>query len=273
MKRILLSAATAALVASPAIAADLIFKAPPPPLWTWTGFYVGGNLGYSWGNWRASSSQEIFNFESMTASPRLNGIVGGIQAGYNQWVDRRWLWGIEIDGQLTGERDNQSWTDPELPPTTTGRERRDFVPRHGGAATLSHAWKFPDLGTLRLRAGITPAENWLFYVTGGLAVGQTKYSFTFSQPGATLNSPPSPTAYALSISNTRVGYAVGIGAEGWIDPARHNWTVKLEYLYVDLGSVSFNTTDIDGTPLFVGYRARDNILRVGLNYHLSPPSP
>jgi len=124
-------------------------------------------------------------------------------------------------------------------------------------------WKFPWFGTVRLRAGYNPSTNWLFYVTGGLAFGESQYNFNFSQPGAANNFPPSPTTYALSQSQTSVGYAVGAGGE--VKPNR-NWSVKGEYLFVDLGRRTINTRDIDGFPFMVSYSVRDHIARIGLNY-------
>jgi outer membrane immunogenic protein len=56
---------------------------------------------------------------------------------------------------------------------------------------------------------------------------------------------------------------VGAGTEVRLSD---NWSAKFEYLYIDLGNVSIDTRDIDGAPFHVGYRARDHILRVGLNY-------
>lgn len=96
----------------------------------------------------------------------------------------------------------------------------------------------------------------LLYVTGGLAVGEAKYDMTFSQPGA-------GRSYALSDSTTRVGFAVGGGFEKAID---NHWSVKAEYLYVDLGTRSIDTVDVDGAPFHVEYKIRDHIARLGLNY-------
>jgi len=86
----------------------------------------------------------------------------------------------------------------------------------------------------RPASGILASPNWLLYVTGGLAIGGTKYSFTFSQPGAALNNPPTPTNYALASRTTSVGFTLGAGTEYRID---RNWSMKFEYLYVDLGTV------------------------------------
>ncbi len=101
-------------------------------------------------------------------------------------------------------------------------------------------------------------------MTGGLAIGESKYSFTFSQPGAVLNAFGSTaTNYALSSQKTTVGFALGAGTEYRID---RNWSMKFEYLYVDLGTVTINTVDIDGVPFRVDYHVRDHIARIGLNY-------
>ncbi len=216
--------ASTALVGT-AAAADMPVKMPvkaPPVVMIdpWVGPYVGVNIGYSWGPWDSDSNQPVFDFESFNASPKVDGILGGVQAGYNFRLAPQWLLGIEGDIQITGEKAHQDWTDPGLPPTEA--IIGTFVPRPGGPAALSHEWKFPWFGTLRLRAGYNPAENWLLYVTGGLAVGESKYSFNFSQPGAAGN-PSLSHAYALSQSHTNVGYALGGGTEVKLD--RH-WSVK-----------------------------------------------
>jgi len=268
MKIVLASAALVAIAAGAAHAADLrpVYKAPPAVVIDdpWTGFYAGVNIGYSWGRWDADSNQRIFNFESFSDKPKVDGILGGLQAGYNWRVSPQWLFGIEVDAQITGEKRTETWVDPGLPAVgiTT-----DFVPRPGNAATLTSSWDFPWFATLRGRVGYLVSPDWLLYVTGGLAIGETKYSFTFSQPGAVFNNPPTPTNYALSSQKTTVGFALGAGTEYRFD--RH-WSMKFEYLFVDLGTVTINTVDIDGAPFSVGYHVRDHIARVGLNYRFDP---
>jgi outer membrane immunogenic protein len=270
-----------------ALAADLApapapvyTKAPPlPVVYDWTGVYVGANVGYSWGQWNASSNQGIFNFESNYANPRLNGWLGGVQAGYNRQFSNPWVLGIEADIQGTGEKASQYWVDPGVPAATcpqgfTGTPPncvpvfQSFVPQRPGAgpAALNSNWNFPWFGTLRGRAGVTPdaERKWLFYVTGGLAVGESDYSFSWSNPGGA----PGRQAYALSSNQTLWGYTVGAGVEAAISG---RWTAKLEYLYVDLGTQSINTTDVDGAPFSVSNRVRDQIVRVGLNYRFEGP--
>jgi len=272
MKKFVLGVAALAITAGGASAADMAVKAPvyrpAPVVDLWAGFYVGANVGYSWGDWRADSSQRVYDFEQFTARPKVDGVLGGVQAGFNWRMAPQWIFGIEADIQATDEKARQTWTDPGLPntlppPPPPPPPPDDFVPRAGGPANLSHEWKFPWFGTVRLRAGYNPTPGWLLYVTGGLAYGRSEYSFNFTQPGAANNFPPSPTTYALRQSSTDIGYAVGFGGEYKLN--RH-WSVKGEYLFVDLGTRTINTLDIDGVPFRASYAVRDHIGRVGINY-------
>jgi outer membrane immunogenic protein len=259
----LLAAAAFALTIAPALAADLapkpVYKAPPAPVapvYTWTGLYVGANAGYSWGPWDASSNQQLFATEVFTDRAKVNGALGGLQAGYNQQYGQ-WLLGLEADIQITGERDKHTWTDPGsncllddvLIPPTCG----------GGPASVSHEWKFPWFGTLRARGGLLATPNWLLYATGGLAYGESDYDFSFSQPGA-------GRAQTISSHVTKAGWTAGGGVETLF---ASNWSAKLEYLYLDLGTHAVDTRDVDGAPLHIEHRVRDHILRLGLNYHFN----
>ena len=70
-------------------AADMPAKAPRAPAvipYSWTGFYVGANVGYTWGPWDASASQIIFD-PSTTHDAKVNGALGGVQLGYNWQAD------------------------------------------------------------------------------------------------------------------------------------------------------------------------------------------
>src|SRR5271169_2124317 len=99
MRRIGLALLGSIALVGSAVAADLPvkmpIKAPVVVFDPWVGFYAGANIGYSWGPWDSSSNQRIFNFESLSASPKVNGILGGLQAGYNWRLAPQWIWGIE----------------------------------------------------------------------------------------------------------------------------------------------------------------------------------
>jgi outer membrane immunogenic protein len=272
--------------ATSALAADLpapvYTKAPVyvDPGYNWTGFYLGGNLGYSWG--RSSDTSSFTNgagtlLSTSIGSSNLDGIVGGGQAGYN-WQMQSWVWGLEGDIQGTGERgsrDISCATGVCTPSTITTTTRT--VPGFFAAAppTITTTTITPGLaipatltqkidwfGTVRARGGVLVTPRILFYATGGLAYGQVNSSETIS-------------GSAFSASDTRVGYTVGGGIEGAIGG---NWTAKLEYLFVDLGrtSGSFATTipasgggAVTSGALASNYSSHvtDNVLRFGVNYN------
>ena len=118
--------------------------------------------------------------------------------------------------------------------------------------------------TFRPRVGVT-SGNALFYVTGGLAVAD--YSFT---QGAVI--PNCPCGVTATVSKAKVGWAVGAGIEYAVTRA---WSVKGEYLYVDLGSESFNTNlAAGGFPLATfshDVKLTESIGRFGLNYKWGSP--
>src|SRR5450631_2329867 len=106
MKRVLLGSAVASIFAvTSAYAADMAVKYKAPVVAvvdSWTGGYVGLNIGYSWGK-----GDTVLLPTSIFATPlsvNMNGIVGGAQAGYNWQIDRSWVLGIEGDIQGTGEK-------------------------------------------------------------------------------------------------------------------------------------------------------------------------
>lgn len=204
MKRSVLAAAVAVLMAGAASAADLgrgpaPYYAPAPMGggYNWGGFYAGVNAGYEWG--------KVSN-----TSGNPSGLAGGIQGGYN-WQNGQFVYGAETDLQLSGADDT-------------------FAP-----------WKFsnPWFGTLRGRVGYA-MNNILFYGTGGLAYGDLKGELS-----------------GLTETKTEFGWTLGAGMEVGLTP---NWSAKVEYLYMDLGSRTFSITGTDN-----GFSA--SVLRFGVNYH------
>ena len=273
-------------------------KAPPvvDPPFSWTGFYVGGNAGYSWGRARTDQTDtltstpslraftaggvEVFTVGNITfpvigaptvtsgsTSQRSNvdGFVGGLQAGYNWQIDRYWLLGIEADFQGSGERGSGSVC--SLGCGATGAF---------GSASTRMDW----FGTLRGRVGWLPVERVLLYATGGLAYASLRTDYVSG-----INDPFSTFA-AGSARSTRVGYTAGAGVEGAIDK---HWSIKGEYLFMafdpystNLGSASRtvtgptftladrvilpSTTNVNAAS--VRTRFYDHVLRLGVNFHL-----
>src|ERR1700674_4213771 len=225
MKKLLLGTAMSFFMVGGAAAADMYVKAPPP-VWSWTGCYVGGNAGYAWGKANSSETlgggwlinntpQDIAAIQAQgTQSANISGLTGGGQIGCN-WQAGRFVFGIEGDGEYLGLSSSSSSTITD--------------PQFGTPDTNSMSVSIHSLFTLRPRAGLA-FDRSLIYVTGGLAVGNVSYGDTQCYS--------STVCASGSVSSTRTGYAVGGGIEYAIS---NHWTAGAEYLYVNLGSVGFNT--------------------------------
>jgi opacity protein-like surface antigen len=112
--------------------ASMVVKAPPPapvPVYSWTGFYAGGNIGYSWGNANTdvvgNGTQDSLNLAGFgpmfisnpfdfaaSNSARPNGVIGGGQIGYNYQFSPNWVLGFEADIQGSGQRGSGQLADP-----------------------------------------------------------------------------------------------------------------------------------------------------------------
>ena len=213
MKKIILGFAAALLCAASASAADLPprkappLPPPPPPLFSWTGVYVGLNLGGGWlDNYNRQGWGSTFSGVGWWPTYVYNGnnssggVIGGGQIGYNYQVTPLFVVGVETDIQGTsigGSSATGGWW--------------------FGGATRSVSW----FGTVRGRGGYA-FNNVLFYGTLGLAYGQLRAA-----------------TFGLTESHTNVGLAAGFGAEFGFAP---NWSAKVEYLYVDLANSNFLIT-------------------------------
>ncbi|MGD0400230.1 MAG: outer membrane beta-barrel protein [Syntrophobacteraceae bacterium] len=219
---------------------------PAAATYNWTGFYAGLNTGFAkdaGGYSITSSPSGIYDTGDFAD---LAFIFGG-QVGYNfQCCCCPYIvYGIEADINYDGMGDSvtQNFALP-----VAGAPGANF----GTNYTVTQEIDF--FGTLRGRLGYTPADRLLFYITGGLAYGEvsssTSYSVRFMED---------PTFFGSS-SGMLVGWCAGAGGEYAINNC---WSVKLEYLYVDLGSMSY---PIAGTPLTTNISTAQNVFRVGLNY-------
>jgi outer membrane immunogenic protein len=273
MKRYLTAAAFMALSSATAFAADLpartYTKAPPmvAAIYDWSGFYVGANAGgisstadTSITNLAAPPATSYIGTQAInypaiqsvgTQNRSSTGFLGGIQAGYN-WQISNFLLGIESDIAWTDVKNTGSASAPypvSSPPSSFSwgaSVRQDFF------------------ATLRGRAGFT-ADRTLIYVTGGLAISEVKFGKTFTDNYLF----PSGAFGQVSVNKLMTGWTIGIGVEQAITT---NWTIKAEYLYADLGSIS--GTGLITHPSYPLYadsftasaHITDNIFRVGANY-------
>jgi outer membrane immunogenic protein len=146
-----------------------------------------------------------------------------------------------------------------------------FVPVGPFESSLSSEHKLSWFGTVRGRVGVTVTPDLLLYGTGGLAYGRVDASANWFESFEVPDGHFQLQAPA-SVSKTKVGWTAGAGAE-WM--FARNWSAKLEYLYVDLGSESaigdVTENGRRGSEAKVGYtwHTRENIARVGVNYHFN----
>jgi outer membrane immunogenic protein len=253
------------------------------PGYNWTGFYAGLNGGYSWG--RANSNiTGISPFAAIFPIPvvapfrqDVNGGIAGGQAGYNWQVDRKWVLGLEGDIQWSGERSSSLLTvvGPRYGSTIIGipfpGPGPDFNAIITQTASLAHSLEW--FATFRGRAGVLADPQTLLYATGGLAVGEFKYSAQATTsiqvfgPGGTGTAPQGAplviAGAAASSSDTRVGWTLGAGVERKFSP---NWSGKLEYLYMDFGSRTFFSGSLNQADVSF----HDHIFRAGFNYAFNP---
>lgn len=283
MKRIVFGLAAAmSLFATGAVAADLAakpyVKAPVivDPVWSWTGFYVGANGGYSWG--RSRTDVSYFNpvtglaivppAGSITSAAfDMNGGIAGGQAGYN-WQSTNWVFGIEGDLQWSGEKGSAFYNcvGTAIPAGGVCLPGLTFLPAGGLAGTtLTIDQSLQWFGTVRGRVGILATPKVLFYGTGGLAFGEIKTTGRMTG----FDGFGTPIASTGTSSTTRLGWTAGVGVEGKIT---QNWSAKLEYLYMDLGRFDAGTFTLAPTlPISASVSSRftDHILRVGINYQFT----
>ena len=189
------------------LAADVAFpnsismplKALPIANYDWSGFYVGGHVGYGRGYGR-----NILSDPNPTAGSSFGSLFGGLQFGYNYLLPSRLLLGIEGDISFPNYLDD-GIVSARTTPFSSVTEKLDFV------------------STVRGRAGYA-FDHWLFYATGGFAWSQARFL-----EGSSL------TGNEDKVLRMRTGWALGAGAELAIAPG---WTARLEYLYDRLGKAS-----------------------------------
>ena len=277
MKKFLTAAAFVALSSATAFAADLAVKAPmyapPPPVFSWTGFYVGGHVGAGWGTTESNIDvgrtliENGLNTAALSlvvplAQTQMNGFLGGIQAGYN-WQSGLWVFGIE--GDFSGA--DIKGTSPCL-------------------LILNCSSKVDWTADITGRLGVTVGAGGLVYVKGGAAWINRKFSAGNSIAVSFVDERDTLTAFgALNgpRTDTRLGALLGAGIEYNVPTT--NWSVKLEYDYMDFGShnedVPFTASGgytFNGGPLHTGsltvpinmnFRDAVHTVKVGANYHFN----
>lgn len=258
-------------------AADMPMKAAPAPAPAafWAGSYIGGHLGYGWNDPSASFNPTTFangipapavvvnavgTSAPFTLSTNPKGLLGGLQVGHN-WQSGAWVYGAELDftwADMKGDA-NQGFAVV----ATIGGDNGNFT----GNFHLQR--KIDWFGTFRGRLGYGPGP-WMVYGTAGLAWGHVKDLIELNN--VTVQVPANYSAAQLaylrgnpssSSSTTKIGYTVGGGAEWAFAP---NWSLKGEYLYIDLGSAS--TLAFTGASM-TGTRVDMHVARAGVNWRFT----
>ncbi len=242
MRHILLSTVALVALAGQAFAADLPARkeAPvyvaPPPIFSWTGFYGGLDIGGSWGNanlWIPTA------FGSFSHNASNDGVIGGGFIGYNYQVNN---FVIGLQGEFDGTGNGNS---------------RYLTPDGSFQSSFQQNW----IASLDGRLGYA-MDRTLFYVLGGVAWDQASVSLTNYNILGTFNA---------SRSNDRTGYDFGGGVEYAFT---NNWTGRIEYRYYNFGNANNNFADPFLLPgAYFRTTLTDNVVRVGLAYKFGAPEP
>jgi outer membrane immunogenic protein len=230
--------------AAPAAAADLpVWRTPPaayvavPPIFNWTGCYVGIEGGGNWGRSEQVARSGAFTGSTISGGFDLRGGIAGGTVGCNYQLGSSFVIGIEND---------ISWTDKK----GSAVDQAPFNP----AAISSTREKWID--TLRGRLGMN-FDRVLLYATGGGAFAGTDVVVS------------NPAFGSITDSRGRTGWVAGVGGEwaAWVGP----WgalTFKLEYLHADFGGqlyINPPVVTVAGTVVSRDVKLTDDMVRVGMN--------
>lgn len=253
--RLLLAAsAAAAMTAAPALAQTM----------DWTGFYIGGTLGGSWGDTSLKLEAapgngavvippvDVARINQTAADDNNSGFTGGILGGYN-YQNGALLLGVEMDYgfmDIEQERTNTYQSAVVVTPPITPAPP---VPSYTLNQKVTSDWVW----SLRPRIGYVSGP-WMLYATGGIASTRITIDTSF----ADTRTPPNTVT--SSASDTKSGWIMGVGGAYAWSP---NWSVRGEWLYADFGSIRDTATTANGfaTLTSVG-DFQTNMLRVGVDY-------
>jgi len=234
MKKILAAGiAAAAFCSAPALAADIPTKGPiykaPAPVFSWTGCYLGGNLGY--GRDRTRFDDIVDPDTTFVTSHKF---VGGGQIGCDYQANN---WVVGLQGMFDG----------------TDLGGHAFPEAGAGNPSLFTTSKVSWFSTATGRIGYAVNPNTLVYAKGGAAWIHNKYT---QSTGALLE---------FVLQPTRIGWVAGGGVEWAFAP---HWSLFLEYDYLNFGSHLFQFTDlrVGGTTFPIVLKQNTQAVLVGINY-------
>jgi outer membrane immunogenic protein len=237
----LLSALAFLVAGTPALAADII--APPPPAvaikapvavaYSWTGFYIGGQVG---GGWSTFKGTDPTTPGAPWTSINASGVIAGGQIGGN----------YQIGNAVLGLEASYDWSNIRV---------NDGGPFAGGAG-LTMTLKNDYVATVAGRVGYA-FDRVLLYAKGGAAFTRDRLDANNGLAGA--------LAGSGSGSFSRTGWVAGAGIEWAFLP---NWSVKAEYNYLGFGQITevpTTTGNLFASPALVKLDIQTALL--GLNFH------
>jgi outer membrane immunogenic protein len=245
MKRLFVASVIFVGLSSLAQAADLprrtapVYKAPPVVAapFSWSGFYIGGQVGYQWGGDHNITATDAPGPTTLGPFPfKSNGIVGGGHAGVN-WQTGQWVLGIEGDFEGSG-------VDGNLNVSVFGTD----------TSVLSFKQKWQ--ASLRGRLGWAFDRN-LLYVTGGGAWSKFTHDATFDTTGV-LGGPLVEPSWSDTVS----GWTIGVGLE---HAFTQNLSARVEYRYTDFDSFSHASVAVPPATVHTNDLTYSTV-RVGLSY-------
>lgn len=242
------------LVAFAAQAADVVVNQEPTPVVTtsvfsWTGFYVGGQIGDSWGDGSfARDVQAVKNLQpakygdskiSELKKKSINdgNFIGGVYVGYNYQFHNNVVAGVDADFTWL---DNTAKSNKNIP---FGKSRID-----GYHNKIEQDW----MTAVRARLGYA-YNRFLPYVAGGIAFTDVEYKHRYFGDVTDISFDERSSA-----SKTLTGYTLGAG----LDYAMTDHIIlRVEYRYIDFGDKDFV---LDGEKRNVETKSND--VRVGIAY-------
>jgi outer membrane immunogenic protein len=244
MKRILGAALLCGIAAGQAFAADLppapapmprapAAYIPAPPPFSWTGFYIGGNLGVGFNHGTITDSFNGFNWGLNNSAT----FVGGGQVGANYQFSN-FVVGVEGDFDWFANNNNSGGGVTAFGTTLQG--------------SSNGRW----LTTLTGRLGYAFDHVLVYGKGGGAWVGSNNLTLLDVPTGATVS---------VSNNNTNTGWVAGAGVE-WA--FTNNWTAKVEYDYVGLSNYSFTVPAgfVLAGDTFSTSSRNVQMVTVGINY-------
>jgi outer membrane immunogenic protein len=283
-RRLAVAGAVLASTVVAAQAADMPLKAPPIVAvpFSWTGAYVGVNVGAVRGNANYDpicagaitaacpvlippTLQNIPGIGLLIipgafsglpgASARNTSFMGGVQAGYN-WQVNQIVLGVE--GDIDGTHIHASLTRGAIPPFA------GFPVAVTATSTDTIDW----IASARARAGVVVAERGLLYVTGGAAFTNAKVNTAFGETFGPLVIPPFfPPPTGASSSHGLVGWTLGGGVEWAFSKA---WSLAAEYRHNDFGGQNYLLgTDVVGNPIMDRVKFTTDQVTLRLNWRFA----